>query len=81
VLHTPLWMIAAAQLFRLLFRVLRFLVRHPVATLVAAGLAWLLVQAGRRPSPVPVPPLALPAVLGQAIDAAVPDEPNTDAGP
>ncbi len=29
VLHTPLWMIATAQLFRLLWRLLRFLVRHP----------------------------------------------------
>jgi DNA segregation ATPase FtsK/SpoIIIE, S-DNA-T family len=39
VLHTPLWMIAAAQLARLLFRLLRFLARHPVATLTVAVLA------------------------------------------
>jgi S-DNA-T family DNA segregation ATPase FtsK/SpoIIIE len=44
VLHTPLWMIAAAQLFRLLWRLLRFLVRHPVATLTTIVLAvtWRL---------------------------------------
>ncbi len=44
VLHTPLWMIATAQLFRLLWRLLRFLIRHPVASLITAVLAltWRL---------------------------------------
>lgn len=39
VLHTPLWMITTAQLFRLLWRLLRFLIRHPVATLITMVLA------------------------------------------
>lgn len=59
VMHTPLWMIATAQLFRLLWRLLRFLIRHPVATLVATVLAvtwrlagWpaLVALAGAKPS-------------------------------
>jgi len=42
VMHTPLWMIAAAQLFRLLWRLLRFIARHPVADLIALvlGITW-----------------------------------------
>ena len=43
VLHTPVWMIATAQVFRLLWRLTRFLVRHPVldlsAVVLVAGLA------------------------------------------
>ena len=31
VLHTPVWMIACAQLLRLLWRLIKLLVRHPVA--------------------------------------------------
>ena len=42
VLHTPVWMISLVQLVRVLWRLLRFLLRHPLATLTAAGLfaAW-----------------------------------------
>ena len=42
VLHTPVWMIAVAQLARLLWRLVRFTARHPVASLIAAALfvAW-----------------------------------------
>jgi len=42
VLHTPLWVVAAAQLFRWLWRLGRFLARHPVADAIAAALflAW-----------------------------------------
>jgi len=42
VLHTPVWMIAIVQLARILWRVLRFMARHPLATLSGAGLfaAW-----------------------------------------
>ena len=42
VLHTPVWMIAAAQLIRWLWRLARFLGRHPVLDLAAAVLyfAW-----------------------------------------
>ena len=38
------WMIATAQLFRLLWRLIRFIVRHPLADLIAALLvmAWRL---------------------------------------
>jgi DNA segregation ATPase FtsK/SpoIIIE, S-DNA-T family len=42
VLYTPLWVVAAAQLFRSLWRLARFLARHPVADAIAAALflAW-----------------------------------------
>jgi DNA segregation ATPase FtsK/SpoIIIE, S-DNA-T family len=42
VLHTPLWMIVAALLFRWLWRLFRFLLRHPLGDLIAATmfLAW-----------------------------------------
>ncbi|MGO9080188.1 MAG: FtsK/SpoIIIE domain-containing protein [Streptosporangiaceae bacterium] len=42
VLHTPGWIIALAQLVRALWRLLRFVARHPVADTVAlaGGLAW-----------------------------------------
>ena len=42
VLHTPLWMIAAAQACRCLWRLMRFRIRHPVADLITAALvvAW-----------------------------------------
>jgi S-DNA-T family DNA segregation ATPase FtsK/SpoIIIE len=43
VLHTPVWIIAAAQLFRCLWRLTRFLLRHPVID----GLALLLVLVWR----------------------------------
>src|ERR1700722_2552695 len=62
VLHTPLWMIAGAQLARLLWRLLRFLVRHPVTTLIAAALAVTWRLAGWP---------ALVAVAGALIAAAV----------
>jgi S-DNA-T family DNA segregation ATPase FtsK/SpoIIIE len=39
VLHTPVWMIAIAQAARLLWRLARFVARHPVATLLTAVLA------------------------------------------
>lgn len=39
VLHTPVWIIACAQLARLIWRLLRFAARHPVADLVIAALA------------------------------------------
>jgi DNA segregation ATPase FtsK/SpoIIIE, S-DNA-T family len=42
VLHTPLWVIAAAQAVRWLWRLIRFLARHPVLDAITAGLflAW-----------------------------------------
>ena len=42
VLHTPVWMIAVAQLARLLWRVARFIARHPVVSLITAAViaAW-----------------------------------------
>jgi len=42
VLHTPLWVIATAQLCRWLWRLLRFLVRHPLVDVFAVGMffAW-----------------------------------------
>jgi DNA segregation ATPase FtsK/SpoIIIE, S-DNA-T family len=45
VLHTPVWIIACAQLVRLTWRLLRFLSRHPVADLIIASLvlAWRYV--------------------------------------
>jgi S-DNA-T family DNA segregation ATPase FtsK/SpoIIIE len=39
VLHTPVWIIACAQLVRLTWRLLRFLSRHPVVDLIIAALA------------------------------------------
>jgi S-DNA-T family DNA segregation ATPase FtsK/SpoIIIE len=39
VLHTPLWLITCAQAVRGLWRLARFIARHPVACLVLAGLA------------------------------------------
>ena len=45
VLHTPVWMIAAARAARLSWRLARFLARHPVADLIVAALAaawWFL---------------------------------------
>jgi S-DNA-T family DNA segregation ATPase FtsK/SpoIIIE len=45
VLHTPIWMIATAQAFRLLWRLIRFIARHPVADIFVALLVmtwrWL----------------------------------------
>ena len=38
-LHTPVWIIACAQLVRLAVRLIRFAVRHPVADLIVAALA------------------------------------------
>ena len=45
VMHTPLWIVAAAQLCRWLWRLARFLLRHPAADLIAAALAlaWRLL--------------------------------------
>lgn len=43
VLHTPIWMIATAQAFRLLWRLIRFIARHPVLDVLVA----LLVMAWR----------------------------------
>src|ERR1700722_10523499 len=43
VLHTPIWMIATAQAFRWLWRLIRFIARHPVADIFVA----LLVMAWR----------------------------------
>lgn len=42
VLHTPLWVIAAAQAVRWLWRLIRFLARHPVLDVIFASLflAW-----------------------------------------
>jgi DNA segregation ATPase FtsK/SpoIIIE, S-DNA-T family len=42
VLHTPVWMIACAQVVRLAWRLIRFVARHPVADLVIAAfsLSW-----------------------------------------
>jgi DNA segregation ATPase FtsK/SpoIIIE, S-DNA-T family len=42
VLHTPLWLIVTAHLFRWTWLLFRFLVRHPLADLIAATmfLAW-----------------------------------------
>ena len=39
VLHTPVWMIACAQLLRLLGRIVRLIARHPAASLIAVVLA------------------------------------------
>jgi S-DNA-T family DNA segregation ATPase FtsK/SpoIIIE len=39
VMHTPLWLAAAAQLIRWLWHLARFAARHPIADLVIAGLA------------------------------------------
>jgi DNA segregation ATPase FtsK/SpoIIIE, S-DNA-T family len=39
VLHTPVWIIACAQLVRLTWRLLRFAARHPVVDLIIAALA------------------------------------------
>jgi DNA segregation ATPase FtsK/SpoIIIE, S-DNA-T family len=62
VMHTPLWMIAAAQLARLLWRLARFIVRHPLADLIAAVLAVTWRYAGWP---------ALVAVTGALIASAV----------
>jgi len=45
VYHTPGWIIAAAQITRTLWAVLRFLARHPLGVLAVLGLfeAWRLV--------------------------------------
>ncbi len=40
VLHTPLWLIATAQLCRWVWRACRFIARHPAADLIAASLAF-----------------------------------------
>ena len=46
VYRTPGWIIAAAQLARLAWRLVRFTARHPAATAVAAGLAAMWVYTG-----------------------------------
>ena len=58
VLHTPVWMIAIAQLFRLLWRLARLLVRHPVldlsAVVLVAGLARARLARTRSHRPLHV---------------------------
>ena len=51
VYRTPGWIIAAAQLARLAWRLARFLCHHPAATAVAAGLMAMWVYTG-WPGPV-----------------------------
>jgi DNA segregation ATPase FtsK/SpoIIIE, S-DNA-T family len=46
VYRTPGWMIAAAQLARLAWRLARFLCRHPVATTITAALAAMWAYTG-----------------------------------
>lgn len=46
VYRTPGWIIAAAQLARLVWRLMLFAARHPAATAVAAGLAAMWVYTG-----------------------------------
>ena len=46
VYRTPGWIIAAAQLARLAWRLARFIVRHPATTAVAAGLLAVWVYTG-----------------------------------
>ena len=45
VLHTPVWMIACAQLLRLLWRLIKLTARHPVASLILAVLvlSWCML--------------------------------------
>ena len=45
VLHTPVWMIACAQLLRLLWRLIKLTARHPVASLILAVLvlSWRML--------------------------------------
>ena len=45
VLHTPVWMIACAQLLRLLWRLIKLTVRHPVLSLILAVLvlSWRML--------------------------------------
>jgi DNA segregation ATPase FtsK/SpoIIIE, S-DNA-T family len=62
VLHTPIWMIATAQAFRLLWRLIRFSARHPVLDLLAAVLVFAWRALG-WPGPV--------IVLAASITAAV----------
>jgi DNA segregation ATPase FtsK/SpoIIIE, S-DNA-T family len=46
VYRTPGWIIAAAQLARLAWRLARFVCRHPAATAITAGLAAMWVYTG-----------------------------------
>jgi S-DNA-T family DNA segregation ATPase FtsK/SpoIIIE len=46
VYRTPGWIVALAQLVRLLWRLARFARRHPIAAAVTAFLGWLYVAAG-----------------------------------
>ena len=83
VLHTPVWMIAVAQLARLLWRLVRFIARHPVASLIAAravrGLALPgLARARRyRPGPGRHRRCLAPVLAGLVVPAGR----LTDAGP
>ncbi|MGO9079856.1 MAG: FtsK/SpoIIIE domain-containing protein [Streptosporangiaceae bacterium] len=61
VMHTPGWIIAAAQLVRLIWRLARFLARHPLLDL-AAVTSWLAWRLLGWPGPV-VLVLVLAAVL------------------
>jgi DNA segregation ATPase FtsK/SpoIIIE, S-DNA-T family len=62
VLHTPVWMIATAQAFRLLWRLAKFLARHPLFDVVTAVLvlAW---RALSWPGPVAI----VAVLLGAAV--------------
>src|SRR5215475_6773950 len=46
VYRTPGWIVALAQLARLLWRLARFIARHPLAATVTAFLGWLYVTPG-----------------------------------
>jgi hypothetical protein len=54
VLHIPIWMIATAQAFRWLWRLIRFIARHPVADIFVAlpvmAWRWLGWPGARSPS-------------------------------
>jgi DNA segregation ATPase FtsK/SpoIIIE, S-DNA-T family len=60
VLHTPLWLVAAARLCRCLWRLSRFIARHPVADLVVVALALAWRQLG-WPGPVVIAAVLLGA--------------------
>jgi DNA segregation ATPase FtsK/SpoIIIE, S-DNA-T family len=62
VLHTPVWIIACVQLVRLIWRLLRFLARHPLADLIVAALALAWRYLG-WPGPVTIAGTLVAATL------------------